>query len=429
MQKSLEISILMNNNFKNTKTILAVVFLFEEELKKVFYCVSLIFLIFITVTIYTTDFSLIFSMPSSFYINLEEVDQSNKNQSFGEFISLELGKETSTSSNKSHEKIITFKLFGFIPVRKIVAKILPEEDVYVGGNPVGISILSNDGIVVSESEFGKANMMNIERIFKEGDLIYKINGNKIQSLNDISHVIETSKNGRLIVEYYRNEKPHKAEIKAVKNKDGVYEAGITVKDDISGIGTLTYINSKTGSFGALGHQICDNAEKVRLAEGDIYDCKLLGIDKGKTNNPGQLKGVFVEGKGQKGKIIKSNKFGIYGKINDFSIVDTNVTAKLGGRLSVKPGKAKIISSISGIKEEYDIEIIKAYHQTKEKEKSFVFRVIDKRLISLTGGIVQGMSGSPIVQNGKIIGAVTHVFTVDPTKGYGLYTDWMVENNT
>ncbi len=418
----------MNKILKKTKTIHAIVFLFEDKLKKVFYYTSLLLLIFISVTIYTTDFSLIFSMPNSFYVNLDEVELSNKNQAFGEFVSLELQEETKTSSSNTHEKIITFKLFGIIPVRKIVAKILPEEDVYIGGNPIGISILTHNGIVVSESEFGKMNKKSLTRFFKEGDIIYRINGKETNSLDDISKTIESSKDGKIVVEYYRDEKPHKVQFNAIKNDEGIYKAGITIKDDVSGIGTLTYINSKTGSFGALGHPICENAEKIRIIEGNVYDCKLLGIEKGKSNAPGQLKGIFVEGQNKKGEILKSNKFGIYGKIHDFTNIDTNIIAKLGGRLSVQPGKAKIVSSISGIKDEYDIEIIKTYHQTKENDKSFVFRVVDKRLLTLTGGIVQGMSGSPIIQNGKVVGAVTHVFTVDPTKGYGIYTDWMIENN-
>ncbi len=378
--------------------------------------------------LYSTDFSAIYSLPNTFYVNLEEINETNESQRFGKFISLEMGEDTLVSDSKTKERIVVFKLFGFIPVRKVVAKILPEEEVYVGGNPIGISMSAEGGIVVCQSEFGKENNPHAGKFLKEGDVIYKVNGKEASSLDDISDCIENSSDGKIEIEYYRDNKPQKIKLIAKISESG-YKLGITIKDDISGIGTLTYVNSSTGKFGALGHPICENAESITVNEGNIYDCKLLGIEKGEVNNPGQLKGVFVEGRNKKGEIEISNSFGIYGQLDDFSIIDTNKIAMLGGRLSVTPGKAKIVSSISGIREEYEIEIIKTYSQNSEKDKSFVFRVIDKRLLELTGGIVQGMSGSPIIQNGKIIGAITHVFTSDPCKGYGIYTDWMVINNT
>ena len=167
---------------------------------------------------------------------------------------------------------------------------------------------------------------------------------------------------------------------------------------------------------------------VPVKEGKIYLCNLIGINKGEKNNPGQLRCLFLQNSKNKGNIVSNSKFGINGTMSNLDgLVDENLTAKLGGRLSVTPGKATIVSDISGIKEEYEIEIIKANYQKKANDKSLVFRVKDKRLLDLTGGIVQGMSGSPIMQNGKIVGAVTHVFLSDPTKGYGVYCDWMLNN--
>ena len=134
-------------------------------------------------------------------------------------------------------------------------------------------------------------------------------------------------------------------------------------------------------------------------------------------------------KNSKGIIEKNTNSGVFGKITDkSSLVDINKSAEVGGRLSVRPGKATLVSSITGVSENYEIEIIKANYQPKSGDKSFVVRVVDERLLDLTGGIIQGMSGSPIMQNGKVIGAVTHVFVSDPTKGYGIYIDWMLEKN-
>jgi len=394
--------------------------------KKLFYFISLSLLLFVAVTMFSVDLPSIFSLPNSFYLNLDEINEANTQDKFGSFVDLTIEEETITSNEKTGEKVVTFKLFGFIPIRKIVAKILPEEEVFVGGNPIGIYITTNNGIVVSQSEFGKQKHKASN--FKEGDVITKINGKDVRCLDDISKFINDSEEKEAIVEYVRDNKIKTKNIQKIKDDSGEYKLGLTVRDDISGIGTLTYVNTKTREFGSLGHPICNNTDIIKMSDGTIYDCKLLGIDKGEANNPGQLNGVFIDGKNVKGEIKKSNNFGIYGTINDLSILDTNKTAYLGGRLTVMPGKAKIISSVSGIREEYEIEIIKTYNQNSEHDKSFVFRVTDKKLLSLTGGIVQGMSGSPILQNGKVVGAITHVFTADPTKGYGIYTDWMICNN-
>lgn len=396
--------------------------------KKIFYIISALLLFCLCAVLQSTDFSAIYELPSSFYASDNEIQKVNDDETFGKFVRVELGKETLTSTQNSQEKIITFKLFGIIPIRKVVAKILPEERVYIGGNPIGISVCTDKGIVVGKSRFGEQCEGVNHGYLKQGDVIYKINGEEIDSLDELAAEIEMCENGVVEIEYFHDGKLHKKRVKANLDEDGKYKLGFTVNDIINGIGTLTYVCEETHNFGALGHPICDNVESLKLLDGGIYNCTLLGIEKGESNNPGQLKGIFVEGKDQKGRIEANNKFGVYGKLEDMSIIDTNKTAKLGGRLSVKPGKASIISSISGISEEYSIEIIKVNNQKEEKDKSFVFRVTDKRLLELSGGIVQGMSGSPIVQNGKIIGAVTHVFTIDATKGYGVYTDWMIENH-
>ena len=190
---------------------------------------------------------------------------------------------------------------------------------------------------------------------------------------------------------------------------------------------MTFVK-KNGDYGALGHPITNSNSNtiVPITSGNIYDCNLIGIHKGQKNNPGELRGVFVQ-KNSKGTIEKNTPYGIFGNITESDgLFDTNRCVDIGGRLSVRPGKATLVSSVSGIQEEYEIEIIKASYQTKSSDKSMVFRVTDERLLNLTGGIVQGMSGSPILQNGKLVGAVTHVFLSDSTKGYAVYSDWMLE---
>lgn len=358
----------------------------------------------------------IYKIESDFLVSYEDVTSANENHLFGSFINGELKqKESEVSTGKTKNGEIVFKLFGFIPIRKLEVVMADDDDYYIGGAPIGLSI-STDGVIVISDEAGSC--------LKEGDIITEINGEKIDDVDDIERVLSVGDEAE--VTFLRKNKETRALVKVLKEKDSL-KLGLVVKDNITGVGTLTFVNKDTGEYGALGHAVVDEAggNVVPVKDGKVYSCNLIGINKGQKNNPGQLRCLFLQNGKNKGDIVSNGKFGINGTMKNVDgLVDENLTAKLGGRLSVTPGKATIVSDISGIKEEYEIEIIKANYQKKANDKSLVFRVKDKRLLSLTGGIVQGMSGSPIMQNGKIVGAVTHVFLSDPTKGYGVYVDWM-----
>lgn len=398
----------------------------KKKLIVFLYC----FLFISTILIQNVKMFEIFMLPEGFYSNYSEINEANTNKYFGEFINMDIETDKLTTDDKKEtEGYVVFKLFGFIPIRKIKVKILPTQEVYIGGNPIGMKIKSNGAVVVSDSVVDLENSnLNKNNFFKNGDIILRINNQPVSTLNDIDTILDEVEDENVIVDYKRDNKDYSKEISLIKNSEGKYKLGVWVRDDFSGIGTLTFVKKDNFEFAALGHPITNgkNENVIDITDGQIYNCSLVGINKGYRNNPGELKCVFVQ-KNQEGNIIKNTKFGIYGFLNDSkNLIDTNVTANIGGRLSVKPGSAKIISSISGIREEYDIEIIKANYQAQSDDKSIIFRVKDKRLLELTGGIVQGMSGSPIMQNGKIIGAVTHVFLSDPTKGYAVYSDWMLE---
>ena len=365
-----------------------------------------------------------------FYTNYNEVEFANENNRFGRMVSLSLEEnEIQTGSNKNKEGTILFKLFGLIPIKKVKVNVLEDEDVYVGGVPIGIYLQTDGTMVVSDTivDVGSGAIIK-NKSLKSGDIIKKIKGVEITSAEDISSVLENIKEDRASVEIIRDNKVKDIEVGLLKNKENKYNLGVWVKDDISGIGTLTFVKKDSCDYGALGHPVItgDSSTIIPVSSGKIYDCNLIGINKGSKNKPGELRAVFLQ-KNEKGNITKNTPYGIFGNISDLdNLVDTNRCLKIGGRLSVKPGKAKIVSSVSGIREEYDIEIIKANFQSKSSDKSIVFRVTDERLLNLTGGIVQGMSGSPIVQGDKIVGAVTHVFLSDSSKGYGVYSDWMLE---
>ncbi len=359
----------------------------------------------------------VYSIEENFLVSYDDIETANDNGVFGAYISGELEqKEQSVGSDKTKTGEVVFKLFGFIPIRKVSVIMASDDDYYIGGVPIGLSIFSDGAIVIND---------NGSESIKEGDIITKIDGVNFNDIENIESMLKD--NDEVEVTYLHKNKELKTLLK-VKNDNNKYKLGFTVKDNVTGIGTLTFVNSKTGEYGALGHAILEESggNIVPVSSGNVYACNLIGITKGEKNNPGQLRCVFVQNSKNKGTIEDNDKFGITGVMNNLDgLVDENLTAKIGGRFSVTPGKATIVSDISGIKEEYEIEIIKANYQKKANDKSLIFRVKDKRLLNLTGGIVQGMSGSPIMQNGKIVGAVTHVFLSDPTKGYGVYTDWMV----
>ncbi len=398
-------------------------------MKKKSFIVVLV-LCFVYIVFSNICFSKIMSMPDEFYVSYDEVEKANKEDRFGGFVDLSLKEnEIKTGQNDGKQGEIVFKLFGLIPIKKAKVKLLPEEEIYVGGCPIGLSVKTQGALVVSDTIIDlDTTIISKNNILKNGDLITEINDIAVENIDDIDKILGCNNDDYVRIKYIRNNNEKVCQLPLIKDKEGNYKLGLWVRDDISGIGTLTFVRKGNLEYGALGHAVTNGYDNTTLPlkDGKVYSCCLVNIAKGERNNPGELRCVYVQSN-EKGDVKKNTKVGIYGKLDSLEgLVDTNRTARLGGRLSVKPGKAKIVSNVSGISEEYDIEIIKASFQSKTDDKSMVIKVTDKKLLALTGGIVQGMSGSPILQNGKVVGAVTHVFVSDPTKGYGVYSDWMLE---
>ena len=261
-------------------------------------------------------------------------------------------------------------------------------------------------------------------------MITKVDDIKINSTTDISNYLNTKKDKDKPVKitYVRDGEEKSIDLEPVKDiLTDKYRLGVWVRDDASGIGTLTYVK-ENNRFGALGHPLCDADVKsiVSVKTGKVYNCSVLGVNKGKSGIPGELQGMFLHGSNAEGLIDKNNEYGIFGELKDDSSIFQKLDkAKIGGRFSVKPGKAQIKCCVDGNIKLYDIEIIKTNTKNYNTDKNMVIRVVDPELLQKTGGIVQGMSGSPILQDGKIVGAVTHVFVNDPTKGFGVYLDYML----
>ena len=344
--------------------------------------------------------------------------------------------------NKKHLKIVVVMLLCLagilvynhkIPSKKtILTNTLDNKKVVVSGNAVGVK-LKLDGVMVLaisdvlDKDGYKQYPLRGSGI-KLGDIITKFNNKRMDNVRDFVTSIRKSEGKDFMLTVKRKGRYFKTKLRAIKSyEDNEYHLGMWVRDSIAGIGTMTFYEPQTGHFGALGHGISDvDTKEIFNSKGEILKSSILAVKKGRVGYPGELKGIFVSGQGKLGDILKNSDEGIYGTLKKESM------QSLGGKMYeiaskevVKCGSASILTNvIDNENKEYDIEILKVYRNGK---KGMNIKVLDERLIKTTGGIVQGMSGCPILQNGKIIGAVTHVFVSDPTKGYGIFIENMLDN--
>lgn len=289
-----------------------------------------------------------------------------------------------------------------------------------GGETLGIEIKSDGIMVIGFYEIdGKTNKSNLS----VGDYIKEVNGIKVNTIEELTKEIEKNVNGSVEITYLRNNTEKTTELNLIY-KDQVYKTGLYVKDKITGIGTLSYIDPETKIYGALGHEIIESSSKnlVEVKTGNIFRNNITSITKSFDGTPGSKNAKFYYNT-LYGTITKNTNFGIYGKYTDE--LPNKKLIEVGTKDDVKIGKATIYTVLEDEKiEEYEIEITKKNETSKIK--NITFNITDKELIEKTGGVVQGMSGSPIIQNNKIIGVVTHVIIDDPKSGYGIFITTMLE---
>lgn len=309
--------------------------------------------------------------------------------------------------------------------------------VYLGGLALGFTLQCNGVIVIAVGQVHTAN--GVVSTIKEGkinngDIVTKIDGKPITSVETISTEMQKQNQNPSIVTLQINSGGQEKTAKILPAKDvisGEYKLGLWVRDNSAGVGTLTYVRADNNRFGALGHSVCDvdTGAMLPVSTGEAYKCNIIGVTPSKKGTAGELKGMFLRSGRVIGKLDKNTENGVFGEAGEDLTGMLTKKLQVASRDQVKTGKASIFCTIDGSQvKEYSIEIIKATRQSKLSNKSMVIRVTDPELISKTGGIVQGMSGSPIVQNGMLVGAVTHVFVSDPTKGYGVYAEWMIDTD-
>lgn len=329
----------------------------------------------------------------------------------------------------SEEITVQLSLFNMIPIKDITVNVIPTTTVIPVGTTVGLKLYTDGVLVVGMSEIEGKKPYEKTGI-KEGDRIISLDEKTITCTADLIQKVNNSQGEELNVKYVRDGNEFETEITPVKTTANEYKLGLWVRDAAAGVGTITYYEPATGNFAALGHGILDiDTEKlITIANGQIVTANILSIIKGKKGTPGEIRGT-ISSNNKIGEVFKNTELGIYGKIDNISglNIDTSNEMEVALRNEIQTGKAEIMCSLeNGIRQTYEIEIKKIYKNNNTDNKSMLIEVTDEELLEKTGGIIQGMSGSPIIQNGKFIGAVTHVLVNNPKQGYAVFADMMIK---
>lgn len=322
------------------------------------------------------------------------------------------------------------KIFGVVPLKKVNIDVFREIALYPGGMPFGVKLYTDGVIVAGVSAVETANGKKspaAEAGIKVGDIIKKVGEKEVNTTDEISSTVERSGGKKIAFTVVRANKELNIEVEpALSQTDNMYRTGMWLRDSTAGIGTVTFISPSNNGFAGLGHGICDvdTGAVMPLRKGTVVDVSIKGITKGVTGSPGELKGVFLPGR--TGSLIGNKTCGVYGIMSENIDVSHSQPLKIGLKDEVEIGDAEIYCTVSKDVEKYSAKIVKIGNKEGE-QKNFVIKITDKRLLEATGGIVQGMSGSPVIQNGKLVGAITHVLVNDPTKGYGIFIENMLKN--
>ena len=326
---------------------------------------------------------------------------------------------------KTKKQKISIKILSsFLIALSLIVTAYASDTLVPVGHTAGIRLhLSGAMIVdVSDAEETPASAAGLSA----GDVITRIDGKEVSSNEDVKQAVEQSGGKKLSVEYQREGKSCKTEITPVRGEDGEYMIGIVIRSSIAGIGTVTYYDPETETYGALGHAITESDTNaiVPIGDGTLMKSGVSDVKKGEKGKPGELCGEY-DGSENFADIEKNSRCGIFGRVSDGDAFRGMKEYPAAKKNEIRKGKAKILANIDGDEvKEYEVEITNIYFDG-EKTKNMLIHVTDKELLEKTGGIVRGMSGSPIIQNGKLIGAVTHVLVNDPTRGYGIFIENML----
>ena len=351
-------------------------------------------------------------------------------------------EETLETSSSEVEKIsenvgtsnLEVSLFDAIKIKDVNVNVIPKTKVIPVGNIAGVKLYTSGVLVVGMSEIEGDDNKKYKPYentgIEEGDTIIKVNDTHINSTDDLIETVNLSKGKDVKVKYIHEEETKECSMTPVKTSNSDYKLGLWVRDSAAGVGTVTFYEPSSKTFGALGHGITDidTNELINIASGEFITTRILDITKGESGNPGKIQGT-VENQTNIGTISKNSRFGIYGKVDNLSSldIDSSKEMEVALREEIQTGKATILCSLDNQKpQEYEIEIEKIFKENNYDNKSMLIKITDERLLEKTGGIIQGMSGSPIIQNGKFVGAITHVLVNNPQEGYAVFGDIMLK---
>ncbi len=337
------------------------------------------------------------NMPVIQASNLGESEQSSKYETAGTFE-------------------LNLNLFGTIPVKEIDVNVIPKTKVVPMGNLIGAKLYTSGVLVVGMSEIQGDDQQKHKPYegsgIEEGDMIVEMDSKKIANTDELVETVNSSKGKVIQIKYVRNDETITTSIQPIKSEDNEYKLGLWVRDAAAGVGTLTFYEPSTGKFAALGHGIVDvdTGDIINIANGELVTSNLVAIKKGEKGTPGEIKGSIDSGV-TIGNISKNTNFGVFGLVSNKNNLNLNGAKEyeVALRSEIQTGEAEIICELeNGKKEKYKIEISKIYTSNNYDNKSMMIKITDERLLQKTGGIIQGMSGSPIIQNGKFVGAITNV---------------------
>ncbi len=351
-----------------------------------------------------------------------------------ESITIDLASPLMLKAGSFDNYRMSVKLFGWIPFKQVDIKVIEDQELIPVGLPVGIYVEADGILVIGVGEFDGANGKKCapaKNILRTGDYIKKMNGEPVDDKNDFITAIEETSGRETVLTIERYGKMFDVSVKPQQNDRGVYKIGVWVRDNAQGIGTMTFIDAD-GNFGALGHGIndIDTSDLMNMDDGTLYQTEIVAVKKGRSGEPGEMTGMIIYTPERiLGDITANNTRGIFGVCNDKAMnLVSEDPLPIGLKQEIKKGPAQIISTVDDTPEYYDVEITAVHLDHDNVNRGIELKVTDPKLLEATGGIVQGMSGSPILQNGKIVGAVTHVLVNDPTRGYGIFIENMLEHN-
>lgn len=346
----------------------------------------------------------------------------------------------STNGNKISEQIgkrtLEVSFLNTLKLKDVDVNVLPRTTVIPVGNIAGVKLYTSGVLVVGMSEIEGNDSKKYKPYentgIKEGDTIIKIDDKQISTTEDLIKTVNMSNGQDIKVKFIHQEETKECSMTPVKTNKSEYKLGLWVRDSAAGVGTVTFYEPASKTFGALGHGITDidTNELINISSGEFITTRILNITKGEVGEPGKIQGT-VENQQNIGTISKNSRFGIYGKVNNLASlnIDKSKEVEVALRDEIKTGKATILCSLDNQQpKEYEIEIEKIYKENNYDNKSMQIKVTEQRLIDKTGGIIQGMSGAPILQNGKFIGAVTHVLVNNPKEGYAVFGDIMLKQS-